>query len=162
MLKKKHTTFSLFAAIWTSPGDYRYLRSTWSQELLALGLRASSLLVPLILSISVSVSGSGCAKTQQARRVETSGFLEDYSQLQEGKEDEALLVYINPAADFSLYDKVLLDDVTVWRAADSDLQDVPEEDIEELALELHEAMVENLKEDYETDETAADGSRERA
>ncbi len=117
-------------------------------------VRASSLSVLLILSVSVS----GCATTQQARRVETSGFLEDYSQLQEGKPGEALLVYINPGADFSAYDKVLLDDVTVWRAVDSHLGETPEDEIDELALGLHEAMAENLKEDYEIVHRAGPGT----
>ena len=117
-------------------------------------VRVPSLLVLLILSVSVSA----CATTQQARHVETSGFLEDYSQLQKGKAGEALLVYINPEADFSAYDKVLLDDVTIWRAVDSNLEDVPEEEIEELALGLHEAMVENLKEDYEIVHRAGPGT----
>ena len=123
-------------------------------------VRASSLFVPLILTVTVSVFVSvlGCGTTQQARRVETSGFLKDYSQLQEGKQGEALLVYINPDADFSAYDKVLLDDVTVWRAVDSNLADAPEEEIEELALGLHEAMVESLKEDYEIVHTAGPGT----
>ena len=119
-------------------------------------VRAPSLFVLLILS--VFVSGSGCATTRQARRVETSGFLEDYSQLQVGKPGEALLVYINPEADFSAYDKILLDDVTIWRAVDSNLEDVPEDEIDELALGLHEAMVESLKEDYEIVHRAGPGT----
>ncbi len=119
-------------------------------------VRASSLFVPLILTVAVSVLG--CGTTQQARRVETSGFLKDYSQLEGGKQGEALLVYINPDADFSAYDKVLLDDVTVWRAVDSNLADAPNEEIEELALGLHEAMVESLKEDYEIVHTAGPGT----
>lgn len=108
--------------------------------------RPSFVLVLLCLSI---LSFPGCAaRTQQAWHVRTTGFLGDYSQLKEGKKGEALLVYINPAADFSKYDKVLIDDVTVWRDADSNLADVPEEQIEALAAFLHAAVIENLKEDY--------------
>ncbi len=111
-------------------------------------VRAPSLFSLLILYVPVSLGVSGCARTQQARRVETSGFLKDYSRLHEGKEGEALLLYINPDADFSAYDKVLLDDVTVWRAADSDLADIPRKEIQEMALGLHQAIVESLKDDY--------------
>ncbi len=117
-------------------------------------VRASSMSVLLILSVSVF----GCATTRQARRVETSGFLEDYSQLQAGKQGEALLVYFNPEADFSAYDKILLDDVTIWRAVDANLEDVPEDEIDELALGLHEAMAEKLKEDYEIVHRAGPGT----
>lgn len=105
--------------------------------------RSSSLLLVSVLC------ASGCATTQQARRVETSGFLGDYSQLEKGKKGEALLVYFNPNADFSAYDKVLIDDVAVWRASDADLSDVPRSEVEELALGLHRAVEENLREDYE-------------
>lgn len=66
----------------------------------------------------------GCGTTDQARKVDTSGFLGDYSQLQPGKSGEALLVYRNPGADFSKYDKVLVDPVAVWRGSGSDLEDV--------------------------------------
>ena len=58
----------------------------------------------------VMVAGiAGCAQTEQAREVETSGFLRDYSILQPGKEGEALLVYKNPQADFSMYQAVYVE-----------------------------------------------------
>lgn len=105
------------------------------------------------------LSVPGCAaRTQQARHVQTSGFLGDYSQLKKGKEGEALLVYINPDADFSKYDKVLIDDVTVWRDADSDPADVPAEQIRALAAQLNAAVVDNLKEDYQIVHVAGPGT----
>ena len=91
----------------------------------------------------------GCATTRQARRVETSGFLKDYSMLEEGKSGEALLVYRNPEADVSAYDKVQLEPVSIWRPADSDLGEIPEEELEQLAQHLHDAIVSKLEEDYE-------------
>lgn len=91
----------------------------------------------------------GCAQTEQARKVETSGFLGDYSILQKGKEGEALLIYINPNTDFAVYDKVIFDPVTVWRGESSKLYDVPEADLQRLANYLHTAIVTKLREDYE-------------
>lgn len=102
----------------------------------------------ILLGVLLS-SSCGCAKTFQARRVETSGFLGDYSKLEEGKEGEALLVYRNPAADFDRYDKVMIDDITIWRPVDSKLEELPEEDAQMLAQTLHDAIVDKLKEDYE-------------
>ena len=65
-----------------------------------------------IVLISMIALFVGCAQTYQARKVETSGFLEDsYSLLQEGKKGEAQLIYINPDADFAAYDKIMLDPV---------------------------------------------------
>lgn len=105
-----------------------------------------TIMVPVLI---LMVSLSGCASTQQARSVEQSGFLEDYSILKEGKSDETLLVYKNPQADWKKYQKIILDPVTVWVGKDSQLSDVSAEDRQRMAdlfwVKLHEA----LKTDYE-------------
>src|SRR5260221_12115299 len=61
---------------------------------------------------------AGCAVTEQDKSgsgssTPTSGFLKDYSQLHPGAKDQALLVYFNPNARWSQYDKVMLAAVTV-------------------------------------------------
>lgn len=117
-------------------------------------VRASSLFVLLILAVSVP----GCAMTREARHIRTTGFLGDYSQLEKQKEGEVLLLYVEPEADFSGYDKLLLDDVTIWRNVDSDLSDISEDDLQKLALGLHRAVVENLNEDYRIVHTAGPGT----
>jgi hypothetical protein len=56
-----------------------------------------------------------CAPTRQPRgAVQTSGFLHDYSILEAGGEDQAKLRYVDPSADFSRYQAVLVDSVTLW------------------------------------------------
>jgi hypothetical protein len=95
---------------------------------------------------------TGCAATQQARDVEQSGFLEDYSKLEKGEEGRALFVYENPDADFSAYRKVIIDPVTVWRALDSDkskMRNVPEEEQLRLANLFHAAIFEELRANWE-------------
>ena len=100
---------------------------------------------------------SGCAATQEAKSVEKSGFLGDYSMLHEGKrstfgqgsENEALLVYKNPAADWRKYKKIQLDPVTVWLGANSKLKDVKAEDRQRLATLLWSKLDEQLRKDYE-------------
>jgi len=52
---------------------------------------------------------TACASTKQARNVEPSGFLGDYSKLQEGGKDEALLVYRNPHANISRFNKIIIE-----------------------------------------------------
>jgi hypothetical protein len=90
--------------------------------------------------------------------VEKSGFLGDYSLLKEGQrstisegaEDEALLVYKNPAADWRKYRKVILDPVTVWTSGkDSQLKDVSVEDRQRLAALLWSKIDEQLRKDYQ-------------
>ncbi|MEE8207620.1 MAG: DUF3313 domain-containing protein [Nitrosomonadaceae bacterium] len=107
-----------------------------------------------IILISMIVLFVGCAQTYQARKVETSGFLGDYSMLREGKKGEAQLIYINPDADFAAYDKVMFDPVGVWCSVDSK---VPREELHNLATHLHNTVIAKLEEDYEIVQTQGPG-----
>lgn len=110
-----------------------------------------------ILAIMLVVTG--CAATQEARSVEKSGFLGDYSLLKEGErsavsggsaENTALWVYKNPAADWRKYKKIQLDPVTLWMSQkDSQLNDVSVEDRQRLAALLWKQLDEQLRKDYE-------------
>lgn len=110
-----------------------------------------------VLGMALLIGASGCAATQEAKSVEKSGFLGDYSMLTEGKrslvmeghEDEALLLYKNPDADWRKYKKVILDPVTVWIGKDSQMAKVPGEDRQRLADALWAQFHESLKQDYE-------------
>lgn len=99
-------------------------------------------------TVAALVVLGGCATTRQARKVETSGFLSDYSMLKPGEDGQALLVYRNPNADFSKYDKVLLDGVTAWGSKDSKLGEVDQADLRRLVIDLHFAIQQKLAEDY--------------
>jgi Protein of unknown function (DUF3313) len=110
-----------------------------------------------ILAIMLVVTG--CAATQEAKSVEKSGFLGDYSLLKEGErstvsggnaENQALFVYKNPAADWRKYKKIQLDPVTLWMSQkDSQLNDVSVEDRQRLAALLWKQLDEQLRKDYE-------------
>ena len=89
----------------------------------------------------------GCAQTQAMSKVQTSGFLRDYSILQKGEKDQALLVYKNPTANWSSYTKVYLDPVTVWK--DEQTKAVAPEDLQKLADFLEVQVNDALKQDYE-------------
>jgi len=72
---------------------------------------------PFRLSIAVLSIGLlvGCAATRQARgEVQTSGFLRDYSILEKGGDDQAKLRYVASNVDFSRYQAVHVDSVTMW------------------------------------------------
>jgi hypothetical protein len=101
---------------------------------------------------------TGCAATQEAKSVEKSGFLGDYSLLKEGQrstikegaEDQALWIYKNPSVDWRKYRKVQLDPVTVWMSQkDSQLKDVSVEDRQRLAALLWSQLDEQLRKDYQ-------------
>ena len=68
--------------------------------------------------------------------------------LRKGKGKEAQLVYISPEADFSAYDKVMIDPVTIWTEGDSKMSKVPREDLQELADYLFVALKTQLEQDY--------------
>ncbi|HKC93834.1 MAG TPA: DUF3313 domain-containing protein [Nitrospira sp.] len=114
--------------------------------------------VTSIFLIGVLIGFGGCASTQEAKSVEKSGFLGDYSLLKEGKrstfsqgaENQALLVYENPAANWRKFKKIQLDPVTVWMSQkDSQLKDVSVEDRERLAALLWSKVDEQLRKDYQ-------------
>jgi len=75
----------------------------------------------------------GCPTTRQTRTVEKSGFLGDYSQLREGGQGEAQLVYIKPGVRWASYDKVVIDPVTIWTSGDSSVAKVSDADRQLLA-----------------------------
>ena len=91
---------------------------------------------------------TGCATTEQTREVEPSGFLGDYSQLKKGGGERALLYYVNPDANLAAYDKVIIDPVTIWHSKDSDLSEVPKEELENLTHYLYSAVRKQLESDY--------------
>ena len=110
------------------------------------------------MGLTLLLAAGGCASTQEAKSVEKSGFLGDYSLLKAGErstfkesaEDQALWIYKNPAADWRKYRKVWLDPVTVWVSPkDSQLKDVSVEDRQRLAALLWSMLDEELRKDYQ-------------
>jgi hypothetical protein len=65
---------------------------------------------------------AGCPGLRQRREpVETSGFLGDYSQLQKNDQYKAYLSYVNPTADWSKYNAIMIDSVAMWGSQDDKL-----------------------------------------
>jgi len=111
-----------------------------------------------LMALTLLIGAGGCAATQEAKSVEKSGFLGDYSLLKEGQrstfkegsEDQALWVYKNPNVDWRKYRKVWLDPVTVWVSQkDSQLEGVSIEDRQRLAALLWSKLDESLRADYQ-------------
>ncbi len=102
---------------------------------------------------------SGCAQTVQSgpsalQQVEgekpgtpsASGFLGSaYSSLQPGKEGQALLVYINPSAQWSKYSKIMLEPVEFW---DSGNSSVSPSDQHMLTAYFYNVLKENLQKNF--------------
>jgi hypothetical protein len=108
-----------------------------------------------VIALALLILGS-CTTTKQARKVETSGFLEDiYPMMREGGENEALMVYRSPElnAAFSSVNKVMIDPVMIWGGE----QVEAEEDYQHLADRFYAAIHTELSKDYEIVDQAGPG-----
>jgi hypothetical protein len=115
--------------------------------LLNRALRFGSRLVIAALLVGLTA----CKTTRQVSDVETSGFLTDYGTLNKGTNDQAALVYINPAANWNKYTKIWLKPIELWKSDDPDsaIGKFDEEDQKELVSMFHQAMVDQLQKDYQ-------------
>jgi hypothetical protein len=106
---------------------------------------------------------AGCARRPPLPpNAEMSGFLENYTLLEEGGPNDVRLIYRNPAANWSAYHKVMLDPVTLWRSGRKSLGPVPEEDLLRLVSDFQDAVRARLQEHFEfVDQPAPDVMRIR-
>ncbi|RJP93682.1 MAG: DUF3313 domain-containing protein [Desulfobacteraceae bacterium] len=102
----------------------------------------------LFLFIFLAMLCVSCATTHQERSVKTSGFLNDYSQLKEGTDDQALMVYIDTGVQFNQYSKVIIDPVRLVATEDSDMAKISTEDRQAIANYFYAALNENLSKKY--------------
>jgi hypothetical protein len=119
-----------------------------------IGFRRVSLLFTVA---SLVLAVAACALTRNPReRAEASGFLGDYSELRKGTDDEADLIYINPGGDWSRYDAILSESVTVWHRG-SERVEVSDAEAEALAAYLYNALHRELGKDYRIAERPGSG-----
>lgn len=110
--------------------------------------RLIAISITLVMSLTLVLS-TGCVGIYRAHNVETSGFLGDYSQLHKGAPDEALLTYVNPNADFSKYNAIILDPIKVYAAQeDSSITKIKEENLQKLINYFDAAIRKNLEDNF--------------
>lgn len=101
---------------------------------------------------------SGCVASTRAPDPRTmSGFLDDYSRLREGGSEQPSLVYRNPDADWTRYEAILFEPVTIWRSGKGSLGGIADEDLQRLAAEFHAAVRARLGESYRLVDKPAPG-----
>lgn len=76
--------------------------------------------------------------------LEWSGVFDDYSRLQPGGTGDIAFVYRNPAAQWTTYDAVLLEPVTLWRSGRDSLAPIPEADLLQLVTRFDGAIRQRL------------------
>jgi hypothetical protein len=109
------------------------------------GMRSGSWKQRIVVAVA-GVALAGCA-AGQATKAKPSGFLGDYAELREGKEGEALMVYVDPAARFARYTKIKIEPVTIWRSAETN--DIPADEARDLIDDLDDVLRMTLDDDYE-------------
>ena len=91
-----------------------------------------------------------CAATKEARdpRKAEAGFLGDYSILEEKSGPGARLRYLRGGVDWKRYDKMLVDPIQFWKAADEEAG-LSEADKQTLVNYYHSTFYERMSKDYE-------------
>jgi hypothetical protein len=97
--------------------------------------------------IAIAAMFGGCAETKQAKTVQESGFLTDYSRLKPGAKDEALLQYKNPDANLKRYDKVMIVPVLIFKPQEASEAEVT--DLQTLAGNFNTYLARELARDYQ-------------
>jgi len=113
-----------------------------------------------ILGLTLMMGLSACTPIKQARNVEESGFLKDYSVLRQGKEGEALKIYINPKyqQNCKTYDKAMIEPVGIWVGKNTDMAAISNEDRQMLVNHLHGSLVSELGKHYQIVKTPQPGT----
>jgi len=96
-----------------------------------------------------AVALCGCPTTQQARSVETNGFLSNYSRLEQGESGQALLRWVKPGADFARFEKVQVLPVRIWALPGSGLSEVGKKDRQALVDYFNAALVREIGAEFE-------------
>lgn len=111
-----------------------------------------------IVAVALVFALAGCTVTRQGRVGDSSGFLgRDAELLQEQSGEPMRLGYINEHASWPAYDKVLLEPVTLWAAAEDDFVNEPEDRIH-LVSKFYQFLHQELSKDYEMVEQQSPGT----
>jgi hypothetical protein len=109
--------------------------------------RISRAIIITIALVTAALIAVACATTRQSRGTgDASGFLGDYSNLRKGEKGEPQLIYIRPDVDWTHYDSVHIESVTIW--VDEKTEKVPEEEKQILTDFFFHAIHTELSKDY--------------
>lgn len=104
--------------------------------------------IKVLWVMSVALLISACVATKPGPVPQYTGFLPDYAILHQGEKGQAERVYSNPQADWTKYNKILLDPVTIWRGKGSDLTGVSQADAQQMADYFYNLIYHKLAQNY--------------
>lgn len=96
----------------------------------------------LIIGFALTLA-TGCGQKKSP-----SGFLQDYSYLKPGPRGGADLLYIKKDVNFSVYNKVMIDQVVFYFSEDAKYKGIDPNELKELADAFHKAFADELADDY--------------
>jgi hypothetical protein len=96
----------------------------------------------LIIGFTLTLP-TGCGQKKSS-----SGFLQDYSYLKPGPRGGADLLYIKEDVNFSVYNKVMIDQVVFYYSEDAKYKGIDPNELKELADAFHKAFVDELADGY--------------
>lgn len=100
----------------------------------------------LLLALPASVVAD-----EHQTKIELSGFLDDYSELELVQEDPPMLAYLAPGGTelFAQYDALLIDQPEIWISPDSKYKGAKPDDMKALSDEIQTAVTDALSTDYQ-------------
>ena len=104
------------------------------------------MLTLLILTLGLTGCASQQAGVKKSPDTAHTGFLSDYSKLE--PTGQGVERYQDPDMDFSRYDKILLDRITVWYKNDNEYKGIDPAELKALADYFHTAIVAALGDAY--------------
>ncbi len=104
--------------------------------------------IRLLAVVLVALVLGGCAAGGM-KDVKKTGFINDYTKLKPGGDGNAALVYVDPTVDFSQYDKIMFERVTVMLSPDADYKVIDPALLKELTDYYQNALVNAVKGDYQ-------------
>ena len=118
-------------------------------------------MTPRIESVVAAIAGFGllvCTSVVAEVKAGESGFLQDYSLLSDADPKGFLQrVYVRGGVDWTVYDKILLHDVSFFFAEDAEYKGFEANELAELSKAFQQAIVMNLSGPYEFTDTPGPG-----
>src|SRR5260221_7642291 len=110
----------------------------------------------MLPAVMMMMALAACSVTEQAKpdTVQQTGFLKNASQLRPGAKDQALLVYFNPNARWTQYTKVMIEPVTFWGDASSN---VSVQDQQQLCSYYYNKLNEDVSQKFQIVDSAGPG-----
>ena len=115
------------------------------------GIRLCAPLAGIVIScLLLGLAGCSTTRHQTKGTVGESGFLGDYSQMEEGVADRANQVYMNPAANWAKYTKVWVKPIELWKSEDPDskMGKLSKENQEKLVSTFQTTLINTLSTNY--------------